>query len=63
MSFQRVVPDAIRNAVPTGTVLKKRDLEFCKRHTRFDEKVTTFFFVKMLNKLIKFKRRVNLIKV
>ena len=31
------LPDAIRNADPTGKVLKKPDMEFCKKHTRFDE--------------------------
>ena len=34
-----VVPSAIRFAAPTGKKLKEKDLEFCRKHTRFDDKV------------------------
>jgi len=33
-----VVPSAIQNAAPTGKKLKEKDLEFCRKHTRFDDK-------------------------
>jgi hypothetical protein len=39
-----VVPTAIRFAAPTGKKLKEKDLEFCRRHTRFDDKERSGIF-------------------
>lgn len=38
------VPGTIREAPPTGKVLKKKDLDFCINHTRFDEKTINWWF-------------------
>ena len=35
---------AFKNAPATGKSLKKRDLEFCLKRTRFDEKTVLFWF-------------------
>jgi hypothetical protein len=39
-----VVPSAIQFAAPTGKKLKEKDLEFCRKHTRFDDKAWDDFY-------------------
>ena len=41
---QEEVEPAYKTAAPTGRLLKKKDLEFCLKRTRFDEKTVLFWF-------------------
>jgi hypothetical protein len=43
-SKQQDLEPAFRTCAPTGKVLKKQDLEFCLKRTRFDEKTILFWF-------------------
>ena len=35
---EKVIPTAIKNVTTTGKMLRDKDLKFCKKHTRFDDK-------------------------
>ena len=57
-----VVPTAIRFAAPTGKRLKEKDLEFCRRHTRFDDKERKDFPIdqkaKTISKVVKVLKQI-----
>ncbi len=52
MFAQAVVPSAIQFAAPTGKKLKEKDLEFCRKHTRFDDKAWDDFYANTASNVV-----------